>query len=110
MGEKMRQLLSLFHYCENVIYKAIHRPARKLSLVTRCYTLGQPNYPNELMIVCIGDINFELMACIMEDKFRLRQLINYLPRAIVSDLQADYLTYDFLLNDWRKELLKWFNR
>ncbi len=36
-------------------------------------------------------------------------MIDYLPQAIINKLNIDYLPYDLLLNDWRKELLKWFN-
>ncbi len=36
-------------------------------------------------------------------------MIDYLPQTIVNRLGLDYLPYDLLLNDWRKELLKWFS-
>ncbi len=36
-------------------------------------------------------------------------MINYLPQAIINRLELDYLPYDLLLNDWKKELLNWFN-
>ncbi len=72
MGEKLSlNPISLFHWCEYMVYKVVHKPPRKQWLVWRCYSLGCPNYPNELMIVCIGDINYELMASLFEDRYRL---------------------------------------
>ncbi len=62
------------------------------------------------MIVCVGDIKYELMASLFEDRYRLERLIDYLPRAIVTGLKVDYLAYDFLLNDCRQELLRWFTK
>ncbi|MCP4651749.1 MAG: hypothetical protein GY853_16930 [PVC group bacterium] len=107
--DKKKEPIGLFRCCKNAIYKAIHKPPRKLSLVTQCYSYGWPNYPNELVIVCIGDFNYKLMVGVFEDKCRLKRLIDYLPRAIVNRLGVDYLPYNLLLNDWRKELLRWFN-
>ncbi len=109
-GRKRKEPISLFRCCENAVYKAIHKPPRKLSLVTQCYSLGRPDYPNKLAIICwTGDFNYKLMDCVFEDECRLKRLINYLPRTIVNRIGVDYFPYDLHLNDWRKELLKWFN-
>ncbi len=36
-------------------------------------------------------------------------MIDYLPGTIVNRLEINYHPYDLLLNDWRKELLRWFS-
>ncbi len=108
MDEKRKKPISLFRCCKNAIYKAIHTP-RKLSLIMWCYNLNQPDYPNELVIACNGDFIYKLQTSLFEDKYRLKWLIDYLPGAIVKRLGINYHPYELLLNDWRKELLRWFN-
>ncbi len=74
----------------------------------QCYAIQ--GRPNELEFICwTGDFNYKLMVGIFEDECRLKRLIDYLPQTIVNRLGLDYLPYDLLLNDWRKELLKWFS-
>ncbi len=71
MDEKRKKPISIFRCCENAIYKAVHT-SRKLALITQCYSLNQPDYPNELVIACIGDFIYTPQTCIFEDKYRLK--------------------------------------
>ncbi len=86
----------------------IHKPPKKFLFVTQCYAIRE--WPNELEFICwTGDFNHKLMIRIFENEYRLKRLIDYLPQTIVNRLRLDYLPYDLLLNDWRKELLEWFS-
>ncbi len=71
MDEKRKKPISLFRCCENAIYKAVHTP-KKLSLMMQCYSLNRPNYPNKLVIACIGDFIYKMQTSIFKDKYQLK--------------------------------------
>ncbi len=97
---------TLFQLCENVILESIHREPH-IFVMTKTHEVE-----NRTALICVTDfeIEHEIMASILMDKYRLEQLKLYLPNFVVKILQQDYKLHHLLFNSWVEKLVDCFCR